>query len=236
MNERVLRGRRRIRRRTRATSTRSCADLDSSRRRTPTASRLAIDRMAAGHSAGSPSAPAEGWTCSMRFSKTGSWRQRVVVVVVPLVLDRLHPPHRGDPAAACHAAAARGLRPWLWLAPALDVPGRLPRLPDDRDDLPQLPEPARRRVRRPRQLPVVLQPGRHAHRAAEQRPVGDPRCRSWSSRSACSSPSSSTGSATRASVKSVVFLPLAISFVAAARDLEVHVRPRPERRDAQRRS
>ena len=34
-------------------------------------------------------------------------------------------------------------------------------------------------------------------------------------------------------VKSVVFLPLAISFVAAARDLEVHVRPRPERRDVE---
>ena len=139
----------------------------------------------------------------------------VVVVAVPIVLvgyillveaiARLAPrgPPAGVPAVAVAGAGA-------------GVPRRVPRLPDDRDDRPELPRTgAVTTFVGLDNYQLVLQPAGHPHRAAEQRPLGRPAAALVVGARACWSRSSSTASATRASVKTVIFLPLAISFVAA---------------------
>ena len=139
----------------------------------------------------------------------------IVVVGVPAVLvgyiyaTELCPATgAGRRAAAAPAVALARSRRSLFLGVFLD-------LPDDRDDHPGVPGQARHELRRPRQLRLVL---RHAERLVALRnnvlwvvllTLFDGR------RRACSSRSSSTASATRPSAKSVIFVPLAISMVAA---------------------
>ena len=139
----------------------------------------------------------------------------IVVVVVPLVLIGYillveailrRVPRRLVAGPAAVAVAG----------PGADLPRRVPRLPDHRHDLPQLPEPPRQRLRRARQLRVVLQPVGHPHRAAQQRAVGRPAAAVRGRARACSWPLLVDRVRYESVAKSIVFLPLAISFVAAA--------------------
>ena len=128
---------------------------------------------------------------------------------------RLH--LRDRAAIALAPGAPPGTAPAVALARArAGVPARLPDLPDDRHDHPQLPG---RGAARTSSGSTTTSGSSATHDALigppQQRPVGRLPDRCSRSASACWSRSSSTGSATSRSPRRVIFLPLAISFVAA---------------------
>ena len=140
----------------------------------------------------------------------------MVVVGVPAVLDRLHLRY-GAAAAAGTRQAAR---------PRCDRGcGSLPALAASWASSSSTRRSGRssgasrtsagHELRRARQLRLVLHQPTTPRRAAQQRAVGRLADRSSRSASACSSRSSSTASATRPWRSRVIFVPLAISMVAA---------------------
>ena len=117
MNKAFFQGDRRVRPATRVIWTPSSRTSTRSRR-TPIASRPRDRRAAAGRPVAAPH----------RIGGLGVLEVLIgnrlvaailVVIAVPLVLVGYILLDRGDPAARCRDGSAPGLRPWLWLAPAL---------------------------------------------------------------------------------------------------------------------
>ena len=97
----------------------------------------------------------------------------IVVVGVPAVLIGYIVLDGADPAADPGPAASHA-QAMVVAAAGAAVPDRLPRLPDDRHDHPQLPEHGRDEVRRPRQLRLLLHQPDDPRRPQEQLHVGRP--------------------------------------------------------------
>ena len=87
-------------------------------------------------------------------------------------LDLVFPSHGVSGAAAVDNLRRQGMiRPWLFIGPATDHPGRLPDLPGHRDAQALLPRPRRRQFRRPGQLPMGLRRPRVPQLDPQQRAV-----------------------------------------------------------------
>ena len=140
---------------------------------------VAIEEVA-GRAHGRPSRSSGGLNVLDEISTTGSWRRdrryRRALVLIGYILARSRRSF-----GSSRDAGPRGCGRGCGSRPALAFLGVFLVYPTIAHDLPQLPEPARRRTSSgSTTTSAFFSQDRHAHRAAEQRPVGR-LLRSWSS-------------------------------------------------------